>query len=511
MSSLPSANEFSLGAVVVPSKTTDGSGQRANNSDLIKARLDKIESQNPRVQNHINRRVALGVEESVCTHFIKRKQRQCTHRAAPCSDKCTQHSDAAMEESRIRDLEARARSKLRTNAGGQEVPESNNKKQRVSAPKRMANPFSSDLTPDISDITSNWTDIYSNQLLPVHIDVGCAKGRCIQRLSRRAPRLGWNHLGVEIRRSLVDYVHGLEASAPLPPSTQRSVADVVAVPPPAVVSTGTASLTVNGSDSHCGDTCSITTLLASDAGSEKTDAVAVASAAPASASSSSCAPSPPSNFYVMTCNFAVSAEQLLQSLPAGAVRLVSIQFPDPWRKSKHEKRLIVQPALVDTLSRHLNPGACVYISSDCEDVAMKMNECFLNQKRCSYLGASNTEGKAIAAMAPPAEIGEKDCMVPTRCFDVLSVADVKKVATTGERPDAASASSSSSGDSGTTPLVSEVTSGALFCADAAHGSGDGKISISTANIKDLGGALQTLSEEGDENWLKFNPLVRDIL
>ena len=36
---------------------------------------------------------------------------------------------------------------------------------------------------------------------PIHLDIGCARGRCLLGLAERQPR--WNHLGVEIRRPLV--------------------------------------------------------------------------------------------------------------------------------------------------------------------------------------------------------------------------------------------------------------------------------------------------------------------
>ena len=36
---------------------------------------------------------------------------------------------------------------------------------------------------------------------PIHLDIGCARGRCILGLATRDPH--WNHLGVEIRRPLV--------------------------------------------------------------------------------------------------------------------------------------------------------------------------------------------------------------------------------------------------------------------------------------------------------------------
>jgi hypothetical protein len=45
-----------------------------------------------------------------------------------------------------------------------------------------------DLTPDIG--SPNWSSIFSDLMLPLHIDVGCAKGRCIEKLSYRySPRV----------------------------------------------------------------------------------------------------------------------------------------------------------------------------------------------------------------------------------------------------------------------------------------------------------------------------------
>lgn len=85
-------------------------------------------------------------------------------------------------------------------------------------------------------------------------------------------------------------------------------------------------------------------------------------------------PSPHKNLHYMTCNFAASLEDLLQSLPVNSVRLLSFQFPDPWRKSKHLRRRIVQSDMLQKLSKYLSIGACVYVSSDCEEIAMDMKK-----------------------------------------------------------------------------------------------------------------------------------------
>jgi hypothetical protein len=74
--------------------------------------------------------------------------------------------------------------------------------KRISAPKRMANPFSVDLSPDLGLVDP--TQWFTHPKSPLHIDIGCAKGRCIERLSQREERAQWNHLGVEIRPATVN-------------------------------------------------------------------------------------------------------------------------------------------------------------------------------------------------------------------------------------------------------------------------------------------------------------------
>ena len=45
------------------------------------------------------------------------------------------------------------------------------------------------------------SDLFENPLQPIHLDIGCARARCLLGLAERNRH--WNHLGVEIRRPLV--------------------------------------------------------------------------------------------------------------------------------------------------------------------------------------------------------------------------------------------------------------------------------------------------------------------
>jgi tRNA (guanine-N7-)-methyltransferase len=82
-----------------------------------------------------------------------------------------------------------------------------------------------------------------------------------------------------------------------------------------------------------------------------------------------------SNVHFLFCNANTTLRPLLLSLPQGRLQRVTIQFPDPWFKRRHQKRRVVQPELVAVLAEFLPPGAEVLIQSDVEAVAIAMRQC----------------------------------------------------------------------------------------------------------------------------------------
>ena len=60
---------------------------------------------------------------------------------------------------------------------------------------------------------------------------------------------------------------------------------------------------------------------------------------------------------------------------------VSVQFPDPWPKTRHRKRRIVQTPLVQQLVERLKPGGFVFLQSDVEEVALEMQAAFAADPR----------------------------------------------------------------------------------------------------------------------------------
>jgi tRNA (guanine-N7-)-methyltransferase len=138
--------------------------------------------------------------------------------------------------------------------------------------------------------------MYGNCAQPLHLDIGCGKGRFLLAMASLQPE--WNFLGLEIREPLVYQANDWKTDLGL------------------------------------------------------------------------------ANLHYLFCNANNSLRPLLQSLPAGVLQRVSIQFPDPWFKRKHQKRRVVQPAVVSTIADFLVPGGMVFVQSDVEEVEQEMCDRF---------------------------------------------------------------------------------------------------------------------------------------
>lgn len=70
------------------------------------------------------------------------------------------------------------------------------------------------------------------------------------------------------------------------------------------------------------------------------------------------------NLRFLFCNANVSLLSWLRSLPAGRLQRVTIQFPDPWFKSRHHKRRVLQSDLLQALAAALPEGGELFLQSD---------------------------------------------------------------------------------------------------------------------------------------------------
>ena len=141
-----------------------------------------------------------------------------------------------------------------------------------------------------------WEKIYPHPNQPLHIDIGCGRGRFLSALAPLEPN--WNFLGLEIRETLVK--------------------------------------DANIRREETGYT----------------------------------------NLHFLFCNVTHALPPILATLPDRILKRVTIQFPDPWFKKRHQKRRVVQSSLVEILATYLVPGGEVLLQSDVESVAQEMRDRF---------------------------------------------------------------------------------------------------------------------------------------
>ncbi|MCC6558154.1 MAG: hypothetical protein IT372_34845, partial [Polyangiaceae bacterium] len=62
-------------------------------------------------------------------------------------------------------------------------------------------------------------------------------------------------------------------------------------------------------------------------------------------------------------------EALPRLRPDASVARFFLHFPDPWWKKRHEKRLVMSPALLDAIARLLEDGGELFVQTDVEERA----------------------------------------------------------------------------------------------------------------------------------------------
>lgn len=143
----------------------------------------------------------------------------------------------------------------------------------------------------------DWQQTYRHLNLPLHLDIGCARGRFILEMAQQFSDR--NFLGIEIREPLVREANEIRDKLGL------------------------------------------------------------------------------KNLHYLFANINTSLQTLLDSLPPEKLAWVTIQFPDPWFKKKHQKRRVVQPELIDIFAHHTPQTTLFFLQSDVEAVALEMRERFL--------------------------------------------------------------------------------------------------------------------------------------
>lgn len=82
--------------------------------------------------------------------------------------------------------------------------------------------------------------------------------------------------------------------------------------------------------------------------------------------------------------FPNDVRDLLNALPEASLDQAYILFPDPWPKSRHHKRRLIQRPLLDALARALKPGASLFVATDHEDYLAWILAQLLSHPRLSW-------------------------------------------------------------------------------------------------------------------------------
>ena len=85
-----------------------------------------------------------------------------------------------------------------------------------------------------------------------------------------------------------------------------------------------------------------------------------------------------SNVRVVEAN---APEVLATMLPAGSVTELWVFFPDPWHKSRHHKRRLIQPAFAELAARAIKPGGIFRIATDWSNYAVHVREVMAGSRR----------------------------------------------------------------------------------------------------------------------------------
>lgn len=88
-----------------------------------------------------------------------------------------------------------------------------------------------------------------------------------------------------------------------------------------------------------------------------------------------------------------AVEVVRDMLPEASLDGIHIFFPDPWHKTRHKKRRLIQPPFVALLASRLKPGGYIHCATDWENYALQMLE---------VLGGEPSLDNSVANPAPAA-------------------------------------------------------------------------------------------------------------
>ena len=104
------------------------------------------------------------------------------------------------------------------------------------------------------------------------------------------------------------------------------------------------------------------------------------------------------NLFFAFGNAEYLIEDCIGKFPEDIVSSVSFNFPDPWFKKKHHKRRIIQPELINKISKLMANGGYISIKSDVEELFEYMDMTISNSK--SFITYFYQDGEVLNSYNP---------------------------------------------------------------------------------------------------------------
>jgi len=100
-----------------------------------------------------------------------------------------------------------------------------------------------------------------------------------------------------------------------------------------------------------------------------------------------------------------AVEIVRDMLPEASLAGIHVFFPDPWHKTRHKKRRLIQPPFVALLASRLKPGGYLHCATDWENYALQMLDVLGREASLENSVAAPTAAALAAALEADSTVG----------------------------------------------------------------------------------------------------------
>jgi len=105
-------------------------------------------------------------------------------------------------------------------------------------------------------------------------------------------------------------------------------------------------------------------------------------------------------------------------LPMGVIDRLLVYFPDPWHKTRHHKRRMVNTKFLDMLQRLLAPGGCMHFATDWQPYARQVSVLVEQHPGFSLLPEGDA-AQAITSLRPQTHFERRGLRLGHKVSDLV--------------------------------------------------------------------------------------------